>query len=241
MSEAWGGMAAFILAVVHLLAGRLRLLDVTPRSAWLSAAGGISVAYVFLHLLPELGEAQAAFEAAQPDRASVLGQEIYLAALLGLGVFYGLERMAATSRRRQHGRGDSGEAPAGVFALHVAGFSLYNALIGYLLVHGEQDNLPLYATAMGLHFLVNDHALRQHHRARYERLGRWLLAAAVLGGWALASAGEVPLLLVDFLIAFLAGGVIMNVMKEELPEERESRFTAFLGGAACYGALLLIL
>lgn len=41
------------------------------------------------------------------------------------------------------------------------------------------------------------------------------------------------------LFAFLAGGVILNVLKEELPEERESRFSAFAGGALLYAALLL--
>jgi len=40
----------------------VRLLDVVPRSRWLSAAGGVSVAYVFMHLLPELAEGQAAIE-----------------------------------------------------------------------------------------------------------------------------------------------------------------------------------
>ena len=44
------------LAVVHLFSSKLRFLDVTPRSIWLSIAGGISVAYVFVHLLPELAE-----------------------------------------------------------------------------------------------------------------------------------------------------------------------------------------
>ena len=32
----------------------------------------------------------------------------------------------------------------------------------------------------------------------------------------------------------------MNVLKEELPEERQSRFWAFAVGAASYAALLLI-
>jgi hypothetical protein len=50
--------AACLLALVHLLASRLRFLRVQPRSVWLSVGGGISVAYVFLHLLPELQEHQ---------------------------------------------------------------------------------------------------------------------------------------------------------------------------------------
>ena len=48
------------LALVHVFAGRLRFLDVMPRSGWLSFAGGVSVAYVFIHVFPELEEAQRA-------------------------------------------------------------------------------------------------------------------------------------------------------------------------------------
>ena len=41
------------------------------------------------------------------------------------------------------------------------------------------------------------------------------------------------------LFALLAGGIILNVLKEELPEERKSRFWAFALGAGTYAALLL--
>ena len=50
--------AAVALARVPLGAGRLRFLDVIPRSRWLSFGGGISVAYVFVRLLPELKAAR---------------------------------------------------------------------------------------------------------------------------------------------------------------------------------------
>jgi hypothetical protein len=41
------------------------------------------------------------------------------------------------------------------------------------------------------------------------------------------------------LVALLAGGVILNVLKEEVPSERQSRFWAFAAGAAAYAGLLL--
>lgn len=41
--------------------------------------------------------------------------------------------------------------------------------------------------------------------------------------------------------AFLGGGVVLNVLKEEVPSERQSRFWAFAAGAAGYAALLLML
>lgn len=38
--------------------------------------------------------------------------------------------------------------------------------------------------------------------------------------------------------SFIAGGVIMNVLKEELPEDRGSSLVAFLGGVVAYAVLL---
>jgi hypothetical protein len=48
-----------------------------------------------------------------------------------------------------------------------------------------------------------------------------------------------PELAISSLFAFLAGSIIMNVLKEELPEERASRFSAFAAGALLYAILLL--
>lgn len=227
---------ALSLATIHLFAGQLRSLDVIPRSAWLSAASGASVAYVFLHLLPELATGQETLAEAAP--LAFVETHVWIVALVGLAVFYGLERAALTSREEDP---DDMTEP-GVFWLHIASFGLYNALIGYLLLHREVMTtaaLLLFASAMGLHFFVNDYGLRQHHKHRYHRTGRWVLAAAVLGGWALGAAVEIHEAFLVVLIAFLGGGVILNVLKEELPEERASRFWPFALGAAAYAALLL--
>lgn len=247
MNEAGGGPwlaggLALGLAVTHLFAGKLRFLSATPRSIWLSMSGGASVAYVFIHLLPELAAAQESLEAAD---LVFLGPsaEIYLVALAGLAIFYGLERAAEVSRRERRDQGEEDAASSGVFWLHTVSFALYNLLIGYLLLHREDPGLRsllLFALAMGLHFLVNDYGLRHHHRRLYDRLGRWILAVAVVAGWAVGLAVEINDLHVALLFAFLAGGVVLNVLKEELPAERESRFWAFTVGAAGYAVLLLV-
>ncbi|AEG94899.1 hypothetical protein [Ramlibacter tataouinensis] len=208
-----------VLALAHLLGRRLTFLAVTPRSTWLSVAGGVSVAYVFMHLLPELAEGQALLERSVEGVLPSLEHHVWMLALLGLAVFYGLERLALRSRHQRRRAVQADATGGGVFTLHIASFAAYNFLIGYLLTEREGAGLrPLltYGLAMGLHFLVNDHGLREHHKARYDRVGRWLLAASLL-----------------------AGGVVLNVMKEELPEQRESRFSAFALGAAAYAALLL--
>ena len=230
------------LAIVHLFAGRLRLLDVTPRSRWLSIGSGVSVAYIFVHLLPELTAGQEAVARELGETLDFLEHHVYLLALIGLVVFYGLERTAKNSRKRRRAAGEQDATDAGVFWLHIVSFAVYNALIGYLLFHREDQSLTslaLFFVAMALHFVVNDHGLRAHHKATYQRIGRWALAAAVFLGWGLGLATEISEAALGILLAFLAGGLILNVLKEELPDERDSRFWAFALGAGAYALLLL--
>ncbi len=237
-------LAVVVLAVVHLFAGSMRFLAGTPRSVWLSIAGGVSVAYVFIHLLPDLAEEQEAIREAIGETFSFLEYHVYLVALIGLAVFYGLERAAKISRQRRRGADKEDSAGAGVFWLHVASFTVYNALIGYLLLHREQQGLRsliLFAFAMGVHFVVNDYGLREDHKGTYDRIGRWVLVAGIFAGWVVGLIFEVSEAALGVLFAFLAGSVIMNVLKEELPEERKSRFWAFALGAALYAAILLAL
>ena len=221
-------IALLVLAVVHGVAAGLRFVRVTPRSRWLSAASGVSVAYVFLHLLPDVAEAskrlRLPFEIEAPS---------FAIAFAGLIVFYGLTRAA----QRAPADGGEGSSPA-VFALHLFSFAVYNAVIGYMLRAEEHDSLAMFTIAMALHFAVVDYGLEEDHREPYRRYGRWLLVAAIGAGWGASFALELPRHVLDALIAFLAGGIVLNVLKEELPEERESRFGAFAAGAVAYAALL---
>ncbi|WP_404458429.1 hypothetical protein [Oceanobacillus kapialis] len=57
--EKW---SSFIFAVgfmfVHFFSKSMKFIKDTPRSRFLSIAGGIAVAYVFIYLLPELNRRQ---------------------------------------------------------------------------------------------------------------------------------------------------------------------------------------
>lgn len=224
------------LAATHVFVGRLRILDVIPRSVWLSGAGGASVAYVFVHLLPELAHGQDALAEASDDVLGFLDAHVWLAALAGLGVFYGLESLA------QRGHDPDEATGRAVFWLHVVLFGLYNAIVGYLLLYRVSDStgaLLTFTLALALHFAVNDYAMRQHHEHLYRAFGRWMLGAAVLAGTALAALADLGEPTVVVMEAFLGGGIILNVLKEELPEERKSRFLPFALGAAVFAALFV--
>ena len=70
--------------------------------------------------------------------------------------------------------------------------------------------------------------------------GRWVIAGSVLFGWVLAVFVSLPQIIIGFVFAFLAGGVILKVLKEELPEERRSKFRPFALGGIFYASLLIL-
>lgn len=228
-------LGATVLALVHLFSGRLRFMEGIPRSRWLSAFGGISVAYVFAHLMPELAEGQAAVE--EGGLLAFLEDHVYLMALAGLTVFYAVEVHSLQSRRNN----DEDRTGQGAFRLSIASFSTYNAVIGYLLLREELEEtsaLALFTLALAVHFVVNDLALGEHHKQAYTDVGRWVVAAAVFVGWAIGTRFEIAEHALVLILAFIAGGVILNVLKEELPGERRARLLPFVLGAAGYTALL---
>ncbi|ELZ35297.1 hypothetical protein C474_00065 [Halogeometricum pallidum JCM 14848] len=247
-----GVLCAVAFAAVHVFAGKLRFLRAVPRSRWLSAAGGVSVAYVFVHVFPEITEHHARLTegpaAASPLLATLTEHAVFLATLAGFTAFYGLEQFARRSGSARDGGSGSSEssessAATGAFWVHVGSFAAYNGLVGYLLLHREEAgaaSLLLYAVAMAVHFVVTDYGLRDHHRDTYDRVGRWVLAAAAPAGVGVGFFVDVPEAVLSLLFAFLAGGIVLNVIKEELPEERESRFWTFAAGLVGYTVVLLV-
>ena len=216
------------LSLIHLFGNKLKLEGI-PRSIWLSIAGGASVAYIFVHLLPEL--------AAIEEELHLINFEhtIYLIALIGLCFIYGLEKYAKSQS----------EESKDTFWTHIFSYSIYNFIIGFLLINRPEEHgvipLVMFFLAMGFHFFVDDYGLYFHHQKRYLHSGRWIISGAVFLGGILAYLSVVPKLAVDLALAFLAGGVIMNVLKEELPEERKSRYWAFLVGVGGYSLLIYFL
>jgi hypothetical protein len=228
-----GVLGILALCAVHLLGERWRFMRATPRSAWLSAAGGVSVAYVFMHLLPELARGEGILREAGRRGFEALEGVVYLVALLGLVAYYGLEHLVRERDRRLH----RPEHAAGIFWTHMGAFVAYNFVIGHLLggeEEGERLAFTLFAVALGMHVMVIDAGLQHDHRRLYSRLGRWLLSAALLGGWLVGILAPLPPAAMAVFTALLGGGILFNVLKEELPGERESGFGAFLLGAVVY-------
>lgn len=236
--------AIMLLCLIHIFVNRLKFTGM-PRSKWLSIAGGISVSYIFLQAFPELHHFQ---EEINREDVFSIGRihelEIYLVGLLGLSFFYGLENKTRKSveSRRKPNEGEHTEN-IGIFWIHITSFAVYNFIIGYLLLNREEVSflqMLLYAVAMSFHLIVTDHSLESHFAHNYRKRGRWLLVTALIAGWATSIFTSIQHTHVGIIFAFIAGGVIMNVMKEELPRERESDLLSFLAGVLFYSVVLIL-
>jgi len=227
-------VCAVALAAVHLTVGRWDAVPERHYRGLLSAGGGASVAYVFVLILPEIGEEAATVAAA--GSGFLAEQAVFLVALVGFVAFYGVE--VAVSRR--------GRAPVeadAVYWAHVAVFAAYSAVVGYLLFHQERQglsNLLFYALAMALHFAVTDYGLHRHHGEAFDTGGRALLAAGTLLGALVGAVTAVDEVGLAMLFGFLAGAIVFTVVNEEVPEISEARFAAFVAGAALFSAVLLL-
>ena len=87
------------LALVPLLADDLPIFGIVPHDHWLSMAGGASIAYVFVHLLPELDERN---EVLDPSLLSSFEHHAYLVALFGFVLFYGIERLVQLAKAHEN-------------------------------------------------------------------------------------------------------------------------------------------
>src|SRR5262245_26386655 len=237
--------AALVLALVYALGAwldRHGAEGMWAHRRWVSMAAGVSVAYVFVDVLPELAAQHMTFRRAAGESLLFAEQRIYVLALLSFVVLYGLEHMVLAARARRREATAAGAADP-VYWLHLGGFAAYSALIGYLLIERAERGpmaLAVYGLAMALHFLVVDHSLREEHGRIYDRGGHWILAASVLAGWVVGMTTPFSEVVFARLFAVLAGGVVITSLKAELPGEREGRFWPFCLGAVAY-ALLLIL
>lgn len=233
------GTAALLFAVTFLLGGRAHPFRslIRDRGSILSFGGGMSAAYVFVHVMPELHGARRAFVDSVSAPLRYEGMAIYFVALVGFLLFYGLEHQSNRLRERTEAGLTS---PS--FRLDISGFAAYVWLMAYLLVNqfGESaTSITLYAIALTFHFLALENALRQEHGAAYERIGRFVLAGMALLGWGMGLLFAMPNHVLALMVAFISGAIIMNSLIMELPAGKDGRFWPFMTGGLLYGLILL--
>ena len=233
------GPAVLVFVAIFLAGNHIHPLRALARDrrSMMSFTAGMSVAYVFVRMMPELHEARELFAESARVAMPYRGISIYFVALIGFLCLYGLDRL----RARPAGPAEAAREQR-IGTLHIGGMAAYVGLMSYLLVRGAGESVAatvLYTLAFGGHFLALDHSLREEYGEAYQRSGRWVLAASCLLGWTLGVLLALPAYALALLLAFISGGVIMTNTLMELSEGKDGRFLPFLAGALAYGLMLV--
>jgi predicted membrane channel-forming protein YqfA (hemolysin III family) len=220
-------VVAIAFGAIHIFYDRLHHLLYKEERIAISFGGGMAIAYIFLHLLPEL-------EKGEQD----VGSPIHFITLLGFLLFYGMQRFAWSVSKNEASK--SGDL---VFYIQLGFSSVYNFLLIYAIPELFETNLLfvfLYVVAIGFHLMHNDHSLGEKYHHQFNSWGRYVLLGAVAVGLAIDIFAEpANELVADVLTAMLAGSLLFNVFQEELPEPEHTSFRWFVAGVVVYVILLL--
>lgn len=231
--------------LVHIFTDAIKFLHEKLTNRLMSLVSGGSIAYVFLHLVPELTHYQEVAEKAHLDTwLENIHYVTYMSALLGIAFFYGINQLSEKSERENREEENLTRPSKWIFILEIGAFAFYNGLIGYLLQELSGESIGAYIVyfiVFSFHFIANNRILHLTHEDLYTRAGRWILAGAVLTGWILHETTHASELTLAFLSSFLTGGVVLNILNDELPDEKKSSFPAFLIGMAFIAVLLQII
>ncbi|MDH3727165.1 MAG: hypothetical protein OER77_06515 [Myxococcales bacterium] len=223
MSERWEILGvALIIGAAHVISPRVSGLRKHPeRQA--AFGGGLSVAYVFLHLIPSLDASD-----------EVVGPRIYFIALLGFVVFYGLDVFFQPPKHTHPTK----------YHAYLWMFFLYDVLLVFTLGL-ELPPTPIltlvFAVSLAADVLNTDLELQGEYGARFVKSGRWVLLAGVASGYALSLVRRPHPLVVDILTAALAGFMIFHTANGVFPVSKNNKFRAFLAGVLTFWVLHVLL
>jgi hypothetical protein len=192
----------------------------------ISACGGIGLAYVVVHLLPEIAQGADTIRVRLDGQLPYAEIHAYLLVLVGI---------IGTLALRAYEKGLHGMTPHP--RVRIIQPALSAAIVGYLLAvrdSTEIGSVAVFAIAIGLHVAINAHTLATKLNSPQ---GGIVLAGAIAGGFALGVLYEAPPVVVAGFIALLAGGVMTRVIHEVLDENRH--FAALCVGAAVETVLLV--
>lgn len=235
--------AAALFALTFMFGGRVHPARslVSDRRIIVSFGAGVSTAYLFVRVMPELAEARDTLSEVAPAGA-LDGMIVYIVAMIGFLLVYGLDHFRRSSGLITSDR--EGTVLGAKARYRAYGMAPYVLLLTYVLVSEPAGSLVAtaqYAVAISFHFLAVDHSLRDEMGEVYDRGERFVLAAMCVLGWVLAQVSDIRKAVISLLLAFISGAVIVNSAVMELPTDRNGRFWAFALGSLSFGLVLILI
>jgi len=205
-----------LLGIIHFYSEKLILSKGTSRDRLISFAAGISIAYLFLNLLPHTYEA-----------ASHLKNFVFVFLLLGFVLFHLAEKYI-------YKHADQIKLAKELKEVHSISFFFYYFIVG-IVIYDKTIVSPiegiLFFIPISLHAALSTASLSQiHGEIREKYVTKVVLSLSTFLGVSLAAFVSIPNILDNILLSMIAGILLYVVVKEFLPEKEKGQPMFFVFG-----------
>jgi hypothetical protein len=232
------------MSLAHILSNRVSLLNTLENHGWISFSAGASVAYVFVHVFPEIGiyQQQIAGHAGHHQPVSFISQPLYLAALGGLCFLYLLDTLESGFIDESSNTLQRHKYYMPLFSLRGFFYFLYNIMIAYIITQRPGEgliNITLIAIALMLHFVVINTRAHEAYGELFDRYIRLPAAIGLLLGWVFGITINLPEVLTVTVFSLIGGMITYIALKSELPQTGHKAPFHFFAGAVIYALVVL--
>jgi hypothetical protein len=228
------GIAVSMLCAVHVLFPNIERALHRYKNIWVQVTGGMAIGYVFMYMLPKLSDDTYLIISNEPAEWEFFHYRLYLIAMIGFLTYLLVDIWSAS------------EDPRVVYwkQIQSSSFCLYNALMGYMLFNMPRTGILPFILAtlvLGAHLMGIDHLLYKWHASYYKLILKWLMAISLISGWLVGLTIKLPETFKASSSAFIAGGVLINVITEKLPERKEGHWGPFLVGVGLFVIITVVM
>jgi len=234
-----GGLG--LMSLAHIWGYRISRLDTIKTRGWVSFSAGASVAYVFMHVFPEVGLFQQQLFG-HGETASFIKEQLYLAALSGLCFLFLLDSIEQHLINENVDPAKPYRHFLKLFWLRSVLYGLYNLMVAYMITEkpaSDLVNLLLIAVALMLHFIVLNTGFIEDYGIYYQKYVRWLAVAGLFLGWILGIFTAQPDEIIATCFAIVGGMITYVALKYELTETENQAPIHFLAGVVLYSLIIL--
>lgn len=216
-----------LLGAIHLLSEKIKPEEGPRHYRIISLAAGISIAYLFLNLLPHTYEA-----------AIHLKSFIFIFLLTGFTLFHLAEKYVY-----QHA--DRSKINQDLTSIHSVAFFVYYFIIGMVLEDILNKSFLegfLFSIPITLHAGLSSASLARIHQPFRESLWiKFILSYSAFLGAVLANLISIPTILNNIFISTIAGALLYIFVKEFLPEKEKGQPFYFIIGVTLFVIVMAVL
>tara|TARA_A100001011_G_scaffold11401_1_gene12465 strand:- start:6126 stop:6863 length:738 start_codon:yes stop_codon:yes gene_type:complete len=228
---------AGVLSSVHFGVVYFSKLEQRVQSIISSIGGGVSLGYIFLHVLPELaikGNKIAYKLQGDPNfNFEIIELSFFFVALLGLLLLFILDVLSDTLKISRKFN----------FSVHL----IYNTVVSYLYAYALHEVVKegllyslLYTITLSTHLFASDRMIIKYHEEYYKTTYKWISFSAVYIGLINSYRFPQSELALEYAYAFITGGVLLNTFFEELPKKSLINIKWFLSAVLITGIEILV-